>query len=105
MRLKAAPKNTKDELLDDFQTLVSDTEKLLQHSASLAGEQAEELREHIRNTLGRARDSLRDAEGSVREQGKAAVQATETYVQTHPWQSISFAAAIGLLLGLLISRR
>ncbi|MES2821532.1 MAG: DUF883 family protein [Pseudomonadota bacterium] len=105
MRLKATPKDTKDELLDDFQALVTDTEKLLQHSASLVGEQADELREHIRTTLGRARDSLRGAEGSVREQGKAAVQATETYVQTHPWQSLSIAAAIGLLLGMLITRR
>ena len=105
MRIKNTPKAPQDELLDDFQALVKDTERLLQHSASLVGEQAEELREHMRNTLERARDSLQLAESSVREQGKAAVQATETYVQSHPWQTLGIAAAIGLLLGMLISRR
>jgi ElaB/YqjD/DUF883 family membrane-anchored ribosome-binding protein len=37
--------------------------------------------------------------------GKAALDATEDYVQSHPWQTLGIAAAIGLLLGMLISRR
>lgn len=97
--------SSQDELLNEFQALVHDTEKLLQHSASLAGEQAEELREQIRASLGRARSTLHNAEDSLRERGKAAVQATEGYVQTHPWQTIGIAAGIGLLLGMLITRR
>jgi ElaB/YqjD/DUF883 family membrane-anchored ribosome-binding protein len=105
MRDKATFTDNKDTLLKDFQSLVSDTEKLLQSSASLAGDQAEELREHIRTTLSRARDSLHQAEGALSKQGKVAVQATETYVQSHPWQSLGISAAIGLLLGMLITRR
>ncbi len=99
------PVSNPDQLLEEFQALVRDTEQLLQHSASLAGEQAEELREQIRNSLGRARTTLHNAEGALLERGKAAVQATEGYVQTHPWQTLGVAAAIGLLLGMLISRR
>ncbi|HUE94853.1 YqjD family protein [Pseudomonas sp.] len=99
------PVSGQDQLLEEFQALVRDTEQLLQHSASLAGEQAEELREQIRSSLGRARTTLHNAEGALLERGKAAVQATEGYVQTHPWQTLGVAAAIGLLLGMLISRR
>ncbi|MEK8079541.1 DUF883 family protein [Pseudomonas sp. XK-1] len=99
------PVSSQDQLLEEFQALVRDTEQLLQHSASLAGEQAEELREQIRSSLGRARTTLHNAEGALLERGKAAVQATEGYVQTHPWQTLGVAAAIGLLLGMLISRR
>jgi ElaB/YqjD/DUF883 family membrane-anchored ribosome-binding protein len=99
------PVSNPDQLLEEFQALVRDTEQLLQHSASLAGEQAEELREQIRSSLGRARTTLHNAEGALLERGKAAVQATEGYVQTHPWQTLGVAAAIGLLLGMLISRR
>ncbi|WPC03701.1 DUF883 family protein [Pseudomonas sp. MBLB4123] len=105
MPRKSANASSQDELLEEFQALVRDTEKLLQHSASLAGEQAEELREQIRTSLGRARSTLHNAEDSLRERGKAAVQATEGYVQSHPWQTLGIAAAIGLLLGMLISRR
>ena len=81
MPRKAATPSTKDALLDEFQALVSDTEKLLQHSASLAGEQAEALRDDIRSSLDRARDTLHKAESGLREQGKIAVDATEDYVQ------------------------
>lgn len=97
--------SSSDQLLDEFQALVRDTESLLQHSASLAGEQAEELRDQIRTSLGRARSTLHNAEDALQQRGKAALQATEGYVQTHPWQTLGIAAAIGLLLGMLITRR
>ena len=102
---RKTPASSQDQLLEEFQALVRDTEQLLQHSASLAGEQAEELREQIRDSLNRARTTLHNAEGALLERGKAAVQVTEGYVQTHPWQTLGVAAAIGLLLGMLISRR
>lgn len=105
MSRKNATATSQDELIKEFQTLVSDTEKLLHTSASLVGEHADELREQIRSSLGRARTSLNSAENGLRERGQAAVDATSDYVQTHPWHSLGIAAAIGLLLGMLISRR
>lgn len=105
MPRKTAASRQQDTLLDEFQTLVSDTEKLLQHSASLAGEQAESLREDIRTSLDRARETLQRAETGLREQGKIAVDATEDYVHKHPWQALGLSAAIGVLVGLLLSRR
>lgn len=93
-----------DQLIDQFQALVRDTEELLHQSAGLAGEQAEVLRAQIRDRLDRARSSLHSAEESVRERGKAAVDATEGYVQSHPWQAVGIAAGVGVLLGMLLSR-
>jgi ElaB/YqjD/DUF883 family membrane-anchored ribosome-binding protein len=89
----------------DFQTLVADTEKLLEHTASLAGEQAEELRGQINESLVRARETLKLTEQSLRARGEAAVLATEDYVQTNPWQSVGIAAGVGFLVGLLATRR
>ena len=89
----------------DFQTLVADTEKLLAHTASLAGEQADELRDQINDSLLRARETLALAEQTLRERGKDALAATEDYVQTNPWQSVGIAAGVGFLLGLLATRR
>lgn len=105
MARKNPAASSQDQLLDEFQALVQDTERLLQHSAGLAGEQAEALREQISNSLGRARSTLNNAEEALHERGKAALDATEGYVQTHPWQTLGIAAAVGLLLGMLISRR
>lgn len=94
-----------DPLLADFQALVQDTEKLLQQSASLAGDQAEGLREQIQASLVRARKTLNANQESMHKCCKAGVEATEHYVQEHPLQSLGLCAGIGFLLGMLIARR
>ncbi|KHK65910.1 MULTISPECIES: ElaB/YgaM/YqjD family protein [Pseudomonas] len=98
-------KTAQETLMEDFQTLVRDTERLLDHTATLAGDQADELRSQIHETLLRARETLKLTEDSVRERGQAAVIATEEYVQANPWQSVGIAAGVGFLIGLLATRR
>lgn len=89
----------------DFETLVRDTEKLLEHTATLAGDQADEIRNQIHDSLLRARATLQETEDSLRVRGQAALTSTEDYVQSNPWQSIGIAAGVGFLVGLLASRR
>jgi ElaB/YqjD/DUF883 family membrane-anchored ribosome-binding protein len=48
---------------------------------------------------------LHDAQDAVLEQGRRAVRATDDYVHDNPWQAVSVAGVVGLLLGVLISRR
>ncbi|KQB52187.1 hypothetical protein AQS70_15585 [Pseudomonas endophytica] len=98
-------KNAQEILKADLQALVSDTERLLEHSASLAGEQAEELRAQIKLRLLKARESLEQTKESLQIRGEAAVIATEDYVQANPWQSVGIAAGVGFLIGLLATRR
>ncbi|KJK19338.1 YqjD family protein [Pseudomonas sp. NPDC087612] len=98
-------KTAQDILMADFQALVRDTEKLLEHTATLAGDQADDLREQIHDSLLRARETLQLTQDSVRERGQAALSATEDYVQSNPWQSIGIAAGVGFLIGLLATRR
>jgi len=97
-------RSAQDALVAEFHTLVGDTEKLLKHTADIAGLETEELRARIDANLSRAREMLKDSEVSLREQGQAAVQTTETYVHAHPWQTIGIAAGVGFLLGLLARR-
>lgn len=92
-------------LIDEFHALIDDTERLLKQTAETTGSQADELRGRINENLARAKEVLRDSEGRLREQGQAAMQATEQYVHSHPWQSVGIAAGAGLLLGLLLGRR
>lgn len=98
-------KTAQETLLADFQALVSDTERLLEHTATLAGDQADELRTRIHDSLLRARETLQLTEHSLRERGEAAVAATEDYVQNNPWQAVGIAAGVGFLIGLLATRR
>ncbi|QLL11578.1 DUF883 family protein [Pseudomonas chlororaphis] len=98
-------KTAQETLMADFRALVSDTERLLEHTATLAGEQADELRAQIHDSLLRARETLQLTEQSLRERGQAAVTATEDYVQSNPWQAVGIAAGVGFLIGLLATRR
>lgn len=98
-------KTAQEILMADFQALVSDTERLLEHTATLAGDQADELREQIHDSLLKARETLQLTEDSLRQRGQAAVTAAEDYVQSNPWQSVGIAAGVGFLIGLLATRR
>jgi len=92
-------------VIDEFHALLDDTERLLRCSAEATGDEVDALRAKIEGNLGRAREALQDREGSLREQGEAVRQATESYVHSHPWKSLGIAAGVGLLLGLLAGRR
>ena len=98
-------KNAQEILMADFQALVLDAEKLLEHTATLAGDQAEELRDQIKDSLLKARATLEETKESLKDRGQAAVVATEDYVQENPWQSVGIAAGVGFLIGLLATRR
>ncbi|MBK4680261.1 DUF883 family protein, partial [Enterobacter hormaechei] len=41
----------------------------------------------------------------VVQRSQAAAEATEEYVEDHPWQTIAVSAGAGFLLGLLVGRR
>ncbi|WP_419735476.1 DUF883 family protein [Pseudomonas sp. COR18] len=98
-------KTAQEILMADFQTLVSDAERLLEHTAGLAGEQADELRVQIHDSLSKARETLQLTEATLRERSKEAVVAAEDYVQANPWQSVGIAAGLGFIVGLLVTRR
>ena len=95
----------KSELMGDLNAVIQDTEDLLKLSANQAGEGAMALRERARLRLDKAKDSLQDLQHWSIDKAKAAGHKTDEYVHDHPWQSVGIAAGIGLLLGMLISRR
>ena len=95
----------RDALAKEFQTLLDDTERLLEHTANSASEQTQELRNKLKDSLQRGKEMFQDQQHSLQDQGSAAIEATEEYVVSHPWQSVGIAAGIGFVLGLLTCRR
>ncbi|RON10022.1 hypothetical protein BK659_08955 [Pseudomonas brassicacearum] len=91
----------KDQVFSELQALIEESEKLLKSSASLVGEEAENLREQVALKLRQARDSV----SSVRERTQPVIEATETYIGGHPWQTVAISAGFGLVVGLLLGRR
>jgi len=99
--LQANGEQIKDQVFSDLRALIEESEKLLKSSASLVGEDAENLRGQISQKLQQALDSV----ASARERTRPVVDATETYIGGHPWQTVAISAGFGLVVGLLLGRR
>lgn len=96
---------SKDKLVQDLKIVIADAEELLRATASQAGEKAVIAREKIQDSLHKAKIKLAEAEEVVVDKTKQAARATDEYVHEHPWRAVSVAAGIGLIIGMLISRR
>lgn len=95
----------KDQLLSNLRRVVSDAEDLLAATAGQTDSRIAELRARAKENLSVAREKLADADAVVRARARHAAEATDEYVHDHPWSAIGAAAAVGVLLGVLLSRR
>ena len=91
--------------MQDIELTIQDAEALLRMTAHEVGEEAAQIRARVQDRLHRATRELQDLKAAAIESTKEAAQATEAFVQDHPWKSLGIAAAAGLVIGLLISRR
>lgn len=96
---------TKDKLVSDFKLVVADAEELLKMTANQAGDRMAEVRARVQDHLHSAKQKLAEAETALRDRTREAARATDDFVHENPWRSISIAAGVGLLIGLLIGRR
>ncbi len=95
----------KDKLVADLKVVVADAEELLAATAHQTGEKVTALRERMEENLRAARHKLADAEDAIKAKTREVAKATDHYVHEHPWKSIGIAAGVGLVVGMLISRR
>ena len=89
----------------EFQNFVSDIEDLIKSSTSLSGEELKKAKDKIQERIGTAKAALDSATQGVMQRGRAAAVATNEYVTEEPWKAVGIGAALGFLLGLLVSRR
>ena len=95
----------KDRLMNDLKLVISDAEELLRMTADQAGEAAGEVRKRVQERLADAKEDLKQLQDIAISKAKAAGDAADHYVHENPWKSIGIAAGVGLVVGLLISRR
>jgi ElaB/YqjD/DUF883 family membrane-anchored ribosome-binding protein len=96
---------SKEKLAADLKLVIADAEELLRATAGQVGEKAAVARERIQESLRSAKIKLDEAEEMMLDTAKAAARVTDDYVHEHPWGAVGIAAAVGLVIGMLISRR
>ena len=88
-------------LAQDFKVVLQDAEGLLKASAGELGEKAKEARARLAASLEGAKASFH----KIEDRAVAGAQATDKVIREHPYQSLGIAFGVGLLIGVLVTRR
>jgi ElaB/YqjD/DUF883 family membrane-anchored ribosome-binding protein len=98
-------RESKEKLVNDFQSVIADTEELMKLVSNESGGKAQALRDKLDRNLKLAKDYLRDVEGSVVDKSKVAARVTDEYVHENAWRTVGLAIGVGILIGFLIRDR
>lgn len=96
---------SRESLLDDFSTMLTEAEDLLRRAGNETGERAKDLRAQVEAKLLAAKLRLQELEGEAVDRARAAARITDDYVHDNPWPAIGAAAVAGFLIGLVVNRR
>jgi ElaB/YqjD/DUF883 family membrane-anchored ribosome-binding protein len=89
----------------DMKALVRDAQAMLTAAASLTGEKADELRNRGMEMLDRALGKANQLPSQAMVKGKELAHTADVYVKDNPWRTMAVAAGVGVLLGVLLSRK
>ena len=96
---------SREKLSSDLRIVIADAEELLRATAGQVGEKAVVARERIQESMRVAKDKLARAEEVMVDKTKAAARATDDVCARPSLGAVGIAAAVGLVMGMLISRR
>lgn len=89
---------TKDALVRDLKGVVGDADALIREVAGSTAQGLADARTKVGERLGEARVA-------VAERAKGMADATQVFVKENPWKVLGGAATVGIIIGILLSRR
>jgi len=95
----------KDKLLADVKNVVAEAENLLKKAKSTGAESYAAVRAELEDKLSDTIVRLQEVQEELKERARHAARATDDYVHENPWKSMGVVAAVGIVVGLLLSRR
>lgn len=90
---------------NDMRNLIQDAQDLFREATGTSGERAEELRSKGLAMLESAMERAQEMQTTAITKGKEVAQTADEFVHQNPWKSVAISAGVGLIVGLLISRR
>lgn len=99
----------KEKLIEEFHTVVAETEQLLKSVAGASSDRAGALKSSVVQGLADAGDRLAKIREESLAQARAVARTTDAYVRDNPWRAVGIIAAVaavaGVVAGLLVARR
>jgi ElaB/YqjD/DUF883 family membrane-anchored ribosome-binding protein len=98
---RAEEEVTMGKLAQDFKVVMHDAETLIKATAGDLGEKAREARARLAASL----ESAKGGFSKLEDRAIAGAKVTDKVIREHPYESIGIAFGVGLLIGVLVSRR
>ena len=92
---------TSEQLASNLKAVAQDAEDLLKATAGQGGEKVSEIRRRLTSAL----EAARATGERLHEKTVQAAKATDKVIRDHPYESIGVAFGVGLLIGVLVTRR
>ena len=86
---------------NDIGTLAEDARALMAATADVAGEKVSEARKRLAAAL----ESGKEIYGRVRDKAVQKARVVDETVHEHPYQAMGMAFGVGVLIGVLVTRR
>ena len=90
-----------DRLVSDLKSVTKDAEELLKTVSGEDGNGSTDIRMRLSSAIDSARATYRRLE----EKAVAGAKATDKVIREHPYESLGVAFGLGLLVGVLVTRK
>lgn len=94
-----------DTVTDDLKNLAKDAGKMAQDVKQDAIDKSEDLSKKCVAFLDSALAAAKDVPAVAAARTKEAAATTDDYVHKNPWRAVTISAGVGLLLGVILSKR
>ena len=100
-----AKDNVAEDLRAELKNLADTLEEVLNSSTDKSKEELGKLRSKAESVLKDSRVRLSDTSDAIVKQTRETAARADEYVRENPWTGVGIGAAVGLVVGLLLSRR
>ncbi|WP_169778957.1 DUF883 family protein [Campylobacter curvus] len=95
----------REELLGEIRDILTSAEELFDEKSKAGSEELKRLKESLNSRIDKARERFAVLQEDAMSNAKNIAKQTDSLVQENPYKAIGVAGLIGLLLGVLISKR
>ena len=95
----------REELLGEIRDILTRAEELFDEKSKAGSEELKRLKESLNSRIDKARERFAVLQEDAMSNAKNIAKQTDSLVQENPYKAIGVAGLIGLLLGVLISKK
>lgn len=96
---------TSEHLRAELKSLADTLEEVLNSSTDKSKEELSKLRSKAESALKESRYRLGETSDALAKQTREAAAKADEYVRDNPWAGVGIGAAVGMVLGVLLTRR